>query len=116
MLDELLKTAMVALVSCLVGLFTSLFPLKLMLERKFAESKAEAEKIKEFEIRRKSATKDAVSAAGKAFFWLERGCKLHDPLLWNGELHNAVLAHKEAEDELKKIEREIVDTFSKEHY
>lgn len=115
MLDELLRTAMISLVSCLIGLFVSLIPLKRMLENKLAESRSEAERIRDFERRRKNAIKNAVSAAGKAFFWLERGCRAQDNALWNGELSEAILEHKQAENDLKELDKEIVDAFNKEH-
>lgn len=114
-METILTTAITSFISCAIGLMVSLIPIKRMLDNRFEKATKEAEKRKDFELRRDRISRGAISSAGKAFFWLERGCKDHDPKHWNGELHSAIDEYKAIEEELKGLDEEIIQAFKSEH-
>jgi len=110
--NDLIKVAITSLVSCIIGMLVSLIPLKHMVEKRLVKAQKDAEKREEFRNRRERISRGAISNAGKAFFWLERGCEDHEPKHWNGELAKAIADYRAVEKQLDDLDIEIIEEFN----
>jgi hypothetical protein len=111
-LTKLIELAIASFVGSIIGLLVSLIPLQNKITRRLDKSQVLAEKREDFRNRRERISRGAISNAGKAFFWLERGCKAHDPHHWNGELSQSIEEYKKVERELDQLDIEIIETFN----
>jgi hypothetical protein len=111
-LTEFVRLVVASFVGSIVGLLVSLIPLQNKITKRLDKSQKLAEKREDFRNRRERISRGAISNAGKAFFWLERGCKDHDPKHWNGELAKAIEDYKKVEIELDQLDLEIIEEFN----
>lgn len=112
---DIIEILIASFISCTVGVFVSLIPLKRMIELNLEDSRKEASGRREFEVRRSQISDEAIHAAMKIIFWITRGLKTHSPADWNGELEKAVKGFEAVENKLVTLNNEIVDAFKAEH-